>query len=106
MLEAILGKEYLPDRHWTSQCRKKAGYSEYGEDDSARATFTFQDTEGRFSHFLLSRGYAEAAKWMKKQINYHLEVKSTEGDYLTPFHIQDHELARVSPETDPLIAAF
>ncbi|KAL2757677.1 hypothetical protein ACRALDRAFT_1079807 [Sodiomyces alcalophilus JCM 7366] len=83
-LGAILGPQYKPDTIWTPRSKRRPS-------DSA---FTFVDSQGRFSSFLMRlEGRTGKAQGYNK-LMYHLDVKATERPQTSSFRLTQAELDR------------
>lgn len=55
----------------------------------------FDDVTGKFTSFLIEKGYLEES-WRKERPEYYIEVKTTTSARLdTPFYMSKHQYARV-----------
>src|SRR5436305_1113884 len=67
---------YIPDEHWTSNLRTKAGHTAF-TDERGKSSFTIVDTDGLFTTIIAENGYPDARAWRSRPPTWHLEVKST-----------------------------
>lgn len=76
--------------HWTSELRGFVeGFQPYeGHSD---ADFTYPDTQGTLTALWFGKD-SERAKWRPV---YHIEVKSSSGDAVEPFHMSTSQLELV-----------
>lgn len=85
-LAVILGPQYNPETIWTPRSRRRPNGS----------AFTFVDSQGRFSSFLMRlEGRTGKAQGYNK-LMYHLDVKATERAQSSSFNLSQTELDRVS----------
>ncbi|KAM0811367.1 putative Protein NO VEIN C-terminal domain-containing protein [Seiridium cardinale] len=69
--------DWNPEEHWTSDLRKRYGFS--GFEEKNFADFTFADSEGRMAKFLglWTPDARSLQKYAGKTVRYHIELKST-----------------------------
>jgi hypothetical protein len=87
----------VPDTHWTSKYRSRAGHSPYNGAENAASTFTVQDYSGVLTLFLITAGVVDPGfLYIKPLPTYHLEVKSTRGGIDSEFTLTSAQFERVS----------
>ncbi|TEA13030.1 hypothetical protein C8034_v005273 [Colletotrichum sidae] len=98
-------KENIPDwdgnRHWTSHLRAEHGLSDFLDDESTTADFTYTDEAGYMGRWLegnLEGGPAEAKACVGK-ITYHIEVKGTIHGKYERFHLSQGQMNMASKWT-------
>ncbi|TDZ21108.1 hypothetical protein Cob_v005984 [Colletotrichum orbiculare MAFF 240422] len=98
-------KEKIPDwdgnRHWTSHLRAEHGLSDFLDDESITADFTYTDEAGYMGRWLegiLEGGPAEAKACVGK-ITYHIEVKGTIHGKYERFHLSQGQMNMASKWT-------
>jgi hypothetical protein len=85
---------YVPNEHWTSNLRAKAGYTEFtGERDES--SFTLVDTGGLFTTVVARSGYPDAQAWKRRPPTWHLEVKSTRSGLSEKFYFSTEQFEKV-----------
>ena len=95
LLEKQLGSAFVPETHWTSPLRSKAGLSPFSKDDRTTSTFTIEDVHGSFSNLLTKNGYRKAAKW-RPFPTFYVEVVPSEGDLMEVFCLDPDQVRKVS----------
>lgn len=81
---------------WTSSMRNSVEHmTPFTGDDREHTDFTFQDSGGRWTSYLVGRGLPGALDWQAGPPRYHIEVKTTMGDLHTPFFMSHNELEMV-----------
>lgn len=84
-----MGPAYVPNLHWTSRLRSKAGYGLYESNDVAQSTFTIEDNFRKFTEMLIGGGYKTACAW-RKCPTYYIEVNTSVGDKHSSFCLDPH----------------
>lgn len=80
----ILGRQYYKEQMWQTR-RQRRQFS--------TAAFTFADTQGKFSSFLMRLDGLPGKAQGYTRLVYHLDVKASDSGY---FELTQNELARVS----------
>ena len=96
LLQRILGTRYIPEEHWTSKHRTRAGHSQYSGAENAASTFTIPDHSGMLTAFLIRSDAVDAEfRNIKPPPTYHLEVKSSRGGIESGFTLESAQFERV-----------
>ena len=100
----ILGKDYIPEEHWTSKHRSLSGHRPlpFEGPHSRKASFTIDDSNGIFTAWL-TRLTESAESWQAKPPTYHLEVKTTKGGLGDEFKFHHGEFLRVCSNRSELL---
>ena len=78
--------------NWTSELRHcVAGFAPFC--GSACADFTYEDTRGQLTREWF--GPEKATAWHDRWPRYHIEVKSTRGEEIEPFHMSRFQMITV-----------
>ncbi|THH26616.1 hypothetical protein EUX98_g7565, partial [Antrodiella citrinella] len=91
--------------HWTSELRKHMPeYKDRPFEGTARAAFTYQDTEGKFTEILY--GLKVRDRWNPRWPTYHVDVKTTEGPMKDYFRMtkENFDTAAELTISDPNVA--
>jgi hypothetical protein len=92
----MLDTRYVPDIHWTSKYRARAGHSPYTGAENTESTFTIPDHSGVLTAFLICAGALDAGFLNIKALpTYHLEVKSSKGGIESAFTLNSAQFERV-----------
>jgi hypothetical protein len=86
----------VPDTHWTSKYRTRAGHSPYNDAEDSASTFTIPDDSGFLTAFLICAGVVDVGFLDIKPLpTYHLEVKSSRGEIESAFTLTSAQFERV-----------
>ncbi|KAK3329233.1 hypothetical protein B0H66DRAFT_488127 [Apodospora peruviana] len=95
LLEVHLGKAYVPEKHWTSSLRTRAGFRPVPTTSIYVPAFTIRDKTNSLRKFLTSKGLnVETAKSVS-HIKFHIDVITAEGElednqfFIHPKHLED-----------------
>jgi hypothetical protein len=94
-LEETLGQNYNPRQHWTSKRRARAGLPTFSSNSpDSHSTFKFSDVNGTFAQLLIDDSFLAAKNWLISPPTYHIDVKSTKGDFRSEFSISPAQFRR------------
>lgn len=86
----------MPDIHWTSKYRTRAGHSPYNDGENTASTFTIPDQSGVLTAFLIRAEVLDARFLnLRPPPTYHLEVKSSRGEIESEFTLNSAQFERV-----------
>lgn len=66
------------------------------EGDDVDFTINGSDSVVKFTDWLIEGGHEEAAEWRDQAITYHVEVKTTTGEWDDPFTMSNNQVNLVS----------
>ncbi|KAF7591564.1 hypothetical protein BBP40_001444 [Aspergillus hancockii] len=81
-LESVLGRAYVPERHWTSPMRTRLGHGPFlASTYPAVTSFTLDGNSGNaLTEFLINKSCSRAKVWQWDRPDYHIDVQTTTGD--------------------------
>lgn len=90
-----MGEKYLPEEHWTSPLRTKAGLSPIPSPTPTQSSFTIKDIDGIWTMAVAKLGYPDAGAWASRPPTWHIEVKTTRGPVTEEFVFSGPQFERV-----------
>ncbi|KAF2679081.1 hypothetical protein K458DRAFT_408347 [Lentithecium fluviatile CBS 122367] len=93
LLEKQLGSDFIPEVHWTSSLRSKAGLLPFLKGKMTTSTFTINDLHGTFSKILANNGYKVASSW-RPSPTFHIDVVPSEGDLTEAFCLDPNQVRK------------
>lgn len=90
-----MGDAYLPNLHWTSIFRSKAGHQPCSISAEEASTFTIQDTENQLQEFFHLHNH-EKARHISTQSTFHLQVAISSGSFDSSFKLESVHVKKVS----------
>lgn len=90
-----MADRFVPEEHWTSNLRTKAGLPPPAYCDGLFA-FTLKDTQGVFTDIVSRAGCPEAGAWKTRPPTWHIVVKTTRGQLTEEFRLSAAQFDKVS----------
>lgn len=88
--------DYIPEKHWTSAMRSRAGHKPFeGGSNPKISSFTLIDSSGRLKKFLDRRGYGRVDS-LGTGSRFHIQVAFAEEGHEAAFEMPAAQVAMVS----------
>ena len=94
-LGTVMGADFVPQSHWTSCLRSRAGHKPYDLEDQTVSTFTLPDIRGRLLSFLRGENH-QGFRSLTPGTVFHIQVVYSVGNTSSAFDISSQQVEKVS----------